>query len=365
MSLQICCDWQRGQFRLSVDTTFPMQGITAIFGRSGSGKSSLLQLIAGLTRVRAARVQFQQQVWQQDRHFTALTKRRIGLVLQEPGLWPHLSVLQHLHYGFYRTPAALRRFEPNQIIAWLQLEDLLQLPVSHLSGGQKQRVALGRAILASPQLLLLDEPFAGLDGQSKNEMLPMLRDFVVAASLPVLLVSHDSREVEALADQLVFMEQGQVKAQQSLQQALLDAESPLFWQSEIASVLLTGPQFDPLQQGQSLYGQHHSMQDDTLQVSAPLTPDPLSLPRVPAAKRLRVLARDVSIALAPVRDISIRHQWPASITAITPYRQHLLVSLVLADQQRILSEISVQAATQLRLQVGQQVQALVKAVALS
>lgn len=369
MSLALQCDWLRHDFRLCVDTRLPTAGITALFGRSGSGKSSLLRVIAGLERVAAAQVTFQQQQWQQGALFVPLARRRVGLVLQQPGLLPHLSVLQNLRYGYDRTPAALRRFELRPVIDWLQLDTLLAHPVSHLSGGQQQRVALGRALLASPQLLLLDEPFAGLDQRSKRQILPLLRQFVLDNKLPVYLVSHDTREVEELADQLVFLDNGRITAQQTLQQSLQDAASPLFADSDIASVLTATAQA-PVAAADLQSGWQLRVGSQKLFLTGP--PDAL-LPESPVATtaaqpaqqlRIRVLARDVSIALGPVHGISIQNQLQVCIGAIIPHQHQLLVRLILPDQQVLTAEISALAAQQLQLLVGQKVTALIKAVAL-
>jgi molybdate transport system ATP-binding protein len=334
MSLQLQCDWLRNDFRLCVDAQLPTTGITALFGRSGSGKSSVLRLIAGLENVSGAQVIFQQQRWQHGKHFVPPARRRIGLVLQQPGLFAHLSVLQNLRYGYDRVPAVSRRFELRQVIDWLQLDPLLAHPVTHLSGGQQQRVALGRALLASPQLLLLDEPFAGLDDHFKRQVLPLLRQFVLDNQLPVYLVSHDTREVEALADHLVFLQRGRISAQQTLQQSLQDLASPLFADADVATVLTArvavAALTDPCKTWQLSVGSQQ------LLVTAPpdsLVPDCASQTRTAADPqqqvRLRIMARDVSIALAPVPGISIQNQLQVRIGALRPYQQQMFVSLIL------------------------------------
>jgi molybdate transport system ATP-binding protein len=207
-ALQLKAQWQRDHFCLNINTTVPARGITALFGRSGCGKSSLLRLIAGLDRVPDATVIFNNQCWQQKQSFTPLHQRRIGLVFQQSGLLPHLSPVQNLLYGFNRVPLHQRRLVPDDVIKMLELQPLLAQPLSSLSGGQQQRVALGRALLANPQLLLLDEPFAALDHLSKAAILPYIRTLVDETGIPLFFVSHDSREVEKLADQLVRFRSG-------------------------------------------------------------------------------------------------------------------------------------------------------------
>jgi len=357
MSLAVRANWQLGDFRLSLDTVLPANGITALFGRSGCGKSSLLRLIAGLEKVPEASVYFQQQCWQDQRHFVPLAKRRIGLMFQQPSLLPHLSVQQNLLYGFQRAAPALRRLQPALVQDLLDLQPLFKQAVSTLSGGQQQRLALGRALLASPQLLLLDEPFAALDNQSKAEILPFIRQLVQHTGVPLLFVSHDTREVEKLADQLVLMADGQIQQQFSLQQALAQPDSPLFVDADAASVFIgisgTADAFgrvpvhsNPGTAACALWLGHCNFATGT-------------------AVRLRILAKDVSLALAPVSGISIQNQLSATIQAINPHRGNLLVQLTLCDGQLLLSEITPYAAAQLQLSVGMQLTALIKALALN
>jgi molybdate transport system ATP-binding protein len=357
MSLALQAIWQQGDFRLSIDSTLPVNGITALFGRSGCGKSSLLRLIAGLTKIPNASVYFQQQCWQDRRLFVPLAQRRIGLVFQQPGLLPHLSVQQNLLYGFQRAAPALRRLQPELVQDLLDLQPLFKQAVSTLSGGQQQRLALGRALLASPQLLLLDEPFAGLDNQSKAEILPFIRELVQHTGIPMLFVSHDTREVEKLADQLVLMADGQLQQQFSMQQALAQPDSPLFVDADAASVFF------------GVSGSADAFGRVPVYSNVATTDCKLWLGHCNFATgtelRLRILAKDVSLALTPISDISIQNQLPATIQAILPHHGNLLVHLTLADGQLLLSEITPYAAVQLRLTVGMQLTTLIKALALS
>lgn len=357
MSLALRAIWQRGDFRLSIDSTLPVKGITALFGRSGCGKSSLLRLIAGLTKIPNASVFFQQQCWQDRRHFMPLAQRRIGLVFQQPGLLPHLSVQQNLLYGFQRAAPTQRRLQPELVQDLLDLQPLFKQAVSTLSGGQQQRLALGRALLTSPQLLLLDEPFAGLDNQSKAEILPFIRELVQHTGIPMLFVSHDTREVEKLADQLVLMADGQLQQQFSMQQALAQPDSPLFVDADAASVFF------------GVNGSADAFGRVPVYSNVANTNCQLWLGHCNFATgtelRLRILAKDVSLALTPISDISIQNQLPATIQAILPHRGNLLVHLTLADGQLLLSEITPYAAAQLRLTVGMQLTTLIKSLALS
>lgn len=351
MSLQVQVTWPRQSFSLTVDLTLPSQGVTAIFGRSGCGKTSLLRVIAGLDRIPNAHVVFNGELWQ-GRRFVPLHRRRIGLVFQESSLLPHLSVRDNLLYGYRRTPEALRRLELDQVADMLGLSTLLQRSVEQLSGGQRQRVALGRALLTSPQLLLLDEPLAALDSQTKADIMPFLSRLASEAGIPILLVTHSALEVEQLADRVLFMDNGRVSTIEPLQAALSRPDSPLFLDRGPASILL-GRMGDIDQHQRRPF------------VSGPVT---LWLPSHAKgsheALRLRIAARDVSIALAPVEQVSVQNQLPVSIRAIHSYDDHVLLTLRLDDHQTLLAEISHYAHKTLGLTVGMSVVALVKSIAL-
>jgi molybdate transport system ATP-binding protein len=355
MSLVVRTKWQRANFCLEVATELPSQGITALFGRSGSGKSSLLRLIAGLEQVSGSYVQFRQQIWQQANKFVPISKRKIGLVFQQPSLLPHLSVQQNLLYGFNRAPVNERRMHPTQIIELLELAPLIGLPIGALSGGQKQRLAIARAVLADPQLLLLDEPFAALDSHSKATILPFIRELASHTQIPVLLVSHDSKEVEKLADQVVFLKNGAIEKRLELTQALADPESPLFDGSDVTSII-EGTLGETDVWGRiPLIGFGCTMWLNEL---------PTKNAKINQKFRLIIRAKDVSIALNNIIDISVQNQLPANISAIIPYRHQFLIQMQLINGQLLQAEITQYAAHKLNLQIGMRVIALVKAMAI-
>ena len=361
MSLRIKANWQRAQLNLQIDTNIPTSGITAIFGRSGSGKTSLLRLIAGIERVKNAEILFNQQPWQIDSKFVPIERRRIGLVLQQPSLLPHLSVEDNLLYGYQRTPLAERRVHPELIINLLSLSHFLASDVSTLSGGQQQRVALGRALLTSPQLLLLDEPFSGLDNQSKAEILPFVREVVERTNIPVLLVTHDTREVEKLADHVVLMENGKLASPQTIADALHQPFSPLFIGSERASIFV-----GTLQQTDD-FGRQKLCSTKNNGCYLWLSPIPTSAvynTERCVELRVRILAKDVGIALAPIPDVSIQNQLAATIMSITPHSNYALLAMQFEDKQQIFAEITLHAVAALQLTVGKSVIALIKALAL-
>lgn len=353
MSLQIRAQLQRGDFNFDVDASWSAQGVTALFGRSGCGKTTLLRIIAGLERVRGAQVWFGDECWQSDSHWLPVEKRRLGLVFQEASLLPHLSVTGNLLYGYKRTPPALRRLQLPDVSAMLGLESLLSRPVDELSGGQKQRVALGRALLCSPRLLLLDEPLAALDTQTKREIMPFLSRLAQASGIPMVLISHAPDEVQRLADRVVFMREGRIDDVCSLQQALAMPDSPLF-ADEGPSSVLEGKLGAADEHGMRLFGPEGSQ----LRVQAPENADP-------GPTRLRVLARDVSVALDDPARISIRNHLVVTIRQLHALPDNrVLLDTRMQDGQTLLIEITPWSAQQLALAAGQRVFALIKSVAL-
>jgi molybdate transport system ATP-binding protein len=239
------------------------------------------------------------------------------------------------------------------VVDMLGLETLLQRDVAQLSGGQRQRVALGRALLSSPQLLLLDEPLAALDTQTKREIMPFLSKLAQQSGVPVVLISHAPDEVQRLADRVVFMHNGAITAIEDLQQALARPDSPLFDDEGPASVL-EGELSQPDEHGMRLFGQQHSR----LRVQTSAVEEQGRI-------RLRVLARDVSVALDDPARISIQNHLKVVIRQLHELPGHrLLLSTSLRDGQTLLIEITPWSAQQLDLQPGQEVYALIKSVAL-
>jgi molybdate transport system ATP-binding protein len=198
-----------GAFRLEAAFTAPAEGVTALFGPSGSGKTTLLRCIAGLQRM-DGRLSFRGELWQDGRRFTPAHKRPIGYVFQEPSLLPHLSVEANLLYGFRRAKGA--RLSLDEISPLLGLGPLLGRSTVRLSGGERQRVAIGRALLAQPELLLMDEPMSGLDDEAKAEILACIEAAHRALSIPVIYVSHNVAEVARLADRVLMMRGGRIVA---------------------------------------------------------------------------------------------------------------------------------------------------------
>jgi molybdate transport system ATP-binding protein len=201
--------------RFLLDVSFESgPGVTALFGASGSGKTSVVNVIAGLVRPEHGRVTVDGDVLLDTSRGRSLAKhrRRIGYVFQEARLFPHLTVRHNLLYGRWFAPAPKSKDEVEQVVDMLAIARLLDRRPVHLSGGEKQRVAIGRALLARPRLLLMDEPLAALDDQRKAEILPYIERLRDEARVPVVYVSHSVPEVARLAANVIVLAKGRVVA---------------------------------------------------------------------------------------------------------------------------------------------------------
>jgi molybdate transport system ATP-binding protein len=204
-------DLRRGEFQLQARADLDA-GATGICGPSGSGKSTLLALLAGLLHPDRGRLAFRGEVLLDTAAgvFVPPWRRHFALVFQDGQLFPHLTARENLLYGYRRRASTERRFEFDEILDLLEIGDLLDRRPAKLSGGQQQRVALGRALLYSPRVLLLDEPLASLDDRLREQILPFLLRVKRDTGIPMLYVTHAREEVEFLADRTLRMEQGRL-----------------------------------------------------------------------------------------------------------------------------------------------------------
>jgi molybdate transport system ATP-binding protein len=345
-----------GDFSLDVDLQLPGRGVIALFGHSGSGKTTVLRGIAGLERF-DGRLTVNGNVWQDEALFLPTHHRSIGYVFQEASLFPHLNVRDNLEFGMRRIPERQRQIKPAQVIEWLGIEHLLERGVKRLSGGERQRVAIGRALLTSPELLLMDEPLSALDEVSKQEILPYLERLHDELAIPMLYVSHSIAEVSRLADYIVQMEKGRVVEQgtavtllSSLHQHFVPGEEP----GAVIEVEIVG------------HDEHHHLTTlglvGGLQILAPQL-----AASVGSRARIRIPAREVSIALNVPQGTSILNILPAKIIDHSegdPGR--VLVQLRLeGSETRMLSRISRYSWERLELRNGMAVQAQIKSMSLA
>ncbi|TWT34275.1 ATP-binding cassette domain-containing protein [Blastopirellula retiformator] len=212
MSLSLSCSF-RYPPGFSLEAEFATDAhVTALCGASGSGKTTVLMLIAGLLRPRTGGIQFGDQMWAATakRKFVPAHERRVGVMFQEPRLFPHYNVQQNLDYGFRRRSGdAAQR---TKAIETLEIGELLNRSVESLSGGQKQRVALARALVSSPQLLLLDEPLTSVEPALQERIADYVKRVAEQFAMPILLVSHSPDLVEQMAERTFWVKEGFVRA---------------------------------------------------------------------------------------------------------------------------------------------------------
>lgn len=201
--------------KFSLDASFrvPSWGVTALFGRSGSGKTTILRWMAGLVRASDGKLRIDDEVWEDTsrRVFIPPHQRSVGYVFQEAGLFSHLSVRENLLYAIKRVPKGIQPADLAQTTALLGVERLLEHSPLELSGGERQRVALARSLVMGAKILLLDEPLAALDAASKHEILPYLERVRVETRVPIVYVSHSLDEVKRLADHVIEIKDGRIE----------------------------------------------------------------------------------------------------------------------------------------------------------
>ncbi len=344
-------------FHLNVDLDIPMSGITAIFGPSGSGKTTLLRCLAGLEQAPNGFVQFGTDVWQDEKRHLCLPlyKRPVRYVFQEPRLFPHYNVRSNLLYGYKRIPLEAHRIAIEQVIDILGISHLLERRIHKLSSGEQQRVAIGRALLTSPNLLLLDEPFASLDIQRKQEFLPFIRRLHEALRIPVMYVSHATAEILQLADRVILLKEGQVVGIGALNEMLTSLRfRGSFGAHRVGGVLETrvvghDPQYGLTQlefKGQSLF--------------VPLQPVSVGQPVC-----IHILSNDVSLVTERTDSpTSVLNILEATIQEIHETDQSS-VDVLLDIGAPIVASITRKSLAHLGLKPGHRVFAHIKAVALN
>ena len=342
-------------FVLDVDLDIGLDGVTGLFGPSGAGKSTLLRAIAGFERQVTGSLRFGADVWQDTGVFVPPHRRPVGFVFQDARLFPHLSVRGNLGYALDRVEdeAAVIRYE--EVVETLELTPLLDRSVDRLSGGEQQRVAIGRTLLARPELLLFDEPLAALDARRKREILPYLETLPGRFGIPAIYVSHAVGEMARLADQVVVIESGRITATGTAARILSQAGLQDY-----------GPAWEPV----TLMDGVVTAQDDARGLTnVGVDGQRLLVPRIPNvsagdAVRLSIRAGDVVIATSEPVGISVRSVLSGTIAAVEPMADSAFafVTVVVGDRP-LVARLTRHAIEELGLGEGKAVFALIKAAA--
>jgi molybdate transport system ATP-binding protein len=340
---------RQGDF--SLDVSFAAEGseVTALFGRSGSGKSTIVRLLAGLERPDRGHIRLD------GREIGALPvhKRRIGLVFQDSRLLPHYGVRGNLLYGLKRTPQAERFIAFDEVVELLGLAPLLERRVGALSGGEKQRVAIGRALLASPRLLLMDEPLAALDGARKAELLDYITRLAGHFRLPILYVSHAPEEILRVASRMVLIEGGRKLAEGPVEEVMSRADFAAAAGSRTLVTILNSvvEAHDAGRQTSRLaWGGRH-----------------IDVPRLElapgSAVRARIPADHVILAREPVAGLSVRNQVAGIVLSLRPAGS--LVDVAVDVGVPLHAELTPDSCRELDLAPGKPVTVLIKSAAIN
>lgn len=338
-------------FELDVSFTVP-DGVTALFGRSGAGKSTVVKAIAGLIKCDTAQVSLGGRVLDAGRNNMPPYLRRIGCVFQDTRLFPHLTVRQNLLYGRWFSGRSGLPYD--DVVDLLGLGTLLARRPGNLSGGEKSRTAIGRALLSDPELLLLDEPLAALDEAHKTEILPYLEQLRDVVKLPMILVSHNLPEVARLATRMVVLQSGKVLREGTTAEILSDPD--------------LAPAMGLPDAGAIITARFLRVEDDGLAVLETGS-GCLYVPGVRAAKgavlRLRIPAQDVILSRERPQGLSALNILSAEVVSLSQVEgAAVLVDLRLGDQ-RILARITQRSAKALDLSFGIKCYAILKSVAIA
>jgi len=355
MSLAVDVTHRFGSFLL--EARFVSDGrLTAFFGRSGSGKTSLINIIAGVVRPDRGRIVLDDTTLvDTDRGvFVAKYRRRVGYVFQEGRLFPHLTVRQNLLFGRWFTPPRERHVTLDQVLDLLDIGQLLDRRPGSLSGGEKQRVAIGRALLTSPRLLLMDEPLASLDDSRKDEILPFIERLRDEARVPIVYVSHSLPEVARLATTVVVFQDGRIMATGSPTDVLGRADVLAPYVLSEAGVLIEA----------TVCGHDRAFGLSALQSRAGLFQAPhLDLP-IGTPVRIRVRARDVMIATARPDGLSALNVLSGVVRALVSTADGLVEVGLDCGGVRLAARLTRKSIATLRLEPGREVYAVIKSVAL-
>jgi molybdate transport system ATP-binding protein len=354
MSFSVALRHRFPSIQMDIAFEVPSPGVTVIFGPSGSGKSTIINAAAGLLRPDTCRIEVDGKVLADTRSGIWLPpeRRRAGLVFQDSRLFPHMSVATNLRFGMRRVAKGAIGFD--EIVDLLGIGTLLARRPHTLSGGERQRVAIGRALLAQPHLLLMDEPLASLDSARKAEILPYLIRLKTSLKLPVLYVTHALDEVMRLADCMVLTDAGHVAGFGSLSDVAARADLPLAQRDDAGALLLcrveqheTGRALTRLQGGGATFW-------------VPLLDLPLN-----AECRARIPAREVILASKPPEAISLHNIISGTVRRIIEdaVRRSVLVEIGLPSGA-LLSRVTADAIVRLGLSPGSPVLALIKSTSI-
>ncbi len=350
MSLEIRVKVALDSLNLDVDLMLPGTGVSAIFGPSGAGKTSLLRAIAGLDNHENGRIVCNGQTFQDGSVFVPVHRRSIGYVFQQPGLFTHLNVRQNIDYAVNRAsnPAS----DVKELVELLGVQSLIERRCNTLSGGEAQRVAIVRALASGPKLLLMDEPLSSLDQRLKDEFMPYLEKLHSQLSIPIIYVSHSRLEVARISDFLVLLDKGNVLNSGKTAELFTLLDSPLGTDEEAQSLI----QASRVEYDEQAHLFRLNSQIGELWVSARSTLDTDNL-------RIRIFAKDVSVCLCKPEKTSVLNIIPATLSEMHDTSNGQVMLKLDINGHTLLSRITSKSVQELDLKQGMAIFAQVKSVA--
>ena len=355
MTLEVAIRHRFEEFVLDVDFTAPA-GVTALFGKSGAGKTSVIQAVAGLLRPQAGRITVEGRCLFDSARGIDLPvhRRRLGYVFQDARLFPHMSVAGNLRYAARVQGRGIDGRQEAHVVEMLGIGDLLERRPAGLSGGERQRVAIGRALLAKPELLLLDEPLAALDEARKAEILPYLERLRDASGLPILFVSHAVSEVARLATTMVVLQEGQVVTSGPTVEILSDPEAVPALGVRHAGAMI-----------RARVVTHHADGLSELETCGGRLFLPGVSGRVGEIVRVRIRAQDVILSREAPQGLSALNILKGRIVSLRTGDGPGVMVRIACEQEHVLARITRRSAEMMRLAEGDTIHAIVKSVSVA
>ncbi len=353
LSVDITCRFQGFELEAAFDAP---PGVTALFGRSGTGKTTLVNAVAGLLRPASGRITLEGAPLLDTARGICLPphQRRLGYVFQDARLFPHMTVARNLDFGTRFAPSGATGAARDDVIDLLGLAPLLERAPRHLSGGEKQRVALGRALLAQPRMLLMDEPLAALDATRKADILPYLERLKTAFGVPILYVSHALDEIARLADTLVVLHGGKVRAAGPVWDVLSDpVHVPLIGVREAGAVI------------SGVVEAHASDGLTTLRIAGGTLALPGVAAPVGATVRVRIMAQDVILSKDRPEGLSSINILPVTVSSVQMGDGPGAAIALNAGGDKLLARITARSARDLGVAPGMACFAVLKATSVA
>ncbi|MCM8534969.1 MAG: molybdenum ABC transporter ATP-binding protein [Lentisphaeraceae bacterium] len=349
--LDFSFDFKKGNFHINIQESLPTEGVTAIFGPSGCGKTSLLRALAGLDYYSTSTIKMNETTWQDGSLTVPTHQRNIGFIFQEPNLFPHLTVEENLKFGLIRTLKNLQKIDFKCVVSVLNIEDFSQRDPHQLSKGQKQRVAIGRALLSSPKILLMDEPLSGLDTQSKSEIIPYLEKVSKQFHLPIIFVTHDLAEISQFTDQVLFLDNGRSTNFLPITEAFNSLNSPLNKSHSPQSIIET--KIDSHDEGYFLT--YLSFPGGKITV-------PMINKSIGENLKIRVPSQGVSITLKKAIDTSVQNILSGTVEEIKLFDQAKVYIQIDCEGVKLIAAITKKSLDELKLQKGLNIYIQIKSV---